>query len=152
MRIVLQRVLQASVDVDGKSIGQISNGLLLFVAIAKHDTEADADELVEKICKLRIFSAGGKSFMEQNIVQHQGSILIISQFTLYGTTKKGTRPDFALAASPVEANQLYEYLIRKFLENGIPTESGRFGQHMEVSLINDGPVTLIIDSTRNNII
>lgn len=146
MRVVLQRVSQAIVEVNGASVGEINSGLLLFVAIAKGDKESDADYLVNKICDLKIFSDGGQSFMEQNIIEAEGSILVVSQFTLYGETKKGTKPDFSKSAPFGEAENLYEYFIRKCLEKNIHTESGKFGDHMEVSLINDGPVTLILES------
>ncbi len=152
MRVVLQRVSQAIVEVSGASVGEINSGLLLFVAVAKGDNEFDVDELVDKICKLKIFTDGGDSFMENNIIDMGGSLLVVSQFTLYGKTNKGTKPDFSLSAPFGEAEQLYEYFIRKCLEKNIHTESGRFGDHMEISLINDGPVTLILDSTHNNII
>ena len=114
MRVVLQRVTQAIVEVNGASVGEINSGLLLFVAVAKGDTQKDVDQLVDKICKLRIFSDGGPSFMEKNIIDVEGSILVVSQFTLYGNTQKGTRPDFTLSAPFAEAEGLYEYMMSEW--------------------------------------
>jgi D-aminoacyl-tRNA deacylase len=148
MKVVLQRVQQASVEVSGKVVGQIAGGLLLFVGITHDDTEKDVDWLVEKILKLRLFSDGGGSFMEKNVVEAEGSVLLVSQFTLYGDCKKGTRPSFTEAAPPALAEELYEYMIRAFLEKDIHTEVGKFGEHMEINLINDGPVTLILESKK----
>lgn len=147
MKIVLQRVKKAHVDVDNKTIAEIAEGVVLLLAIGKGDTEQDADYLVDKVLKLRIFSdEGSKSFMEKNIVDHGGSILLVSQFTLYGDCAKGTRPSFTDAASPEEAKSLYNYFISKLKESNIHVESGEFQAHMQVELVNDGPVTLILES------
>lgn len=147
MRILLQKVKTASVSIDEKVIGKINHGLLIFLGIAHEDSTIDADWLVEKIMKLRLFSDPEQdSFMEKNIVEAGGSLLIVSQFTLYGDCKKGTRPSFTKAAPPEEANRLYEYVIQKCKEMGMKTEAGRFGSYMDVTLVNDGPVTLLLDS------
>ena len=150
MRIVLQRVRQAMVDISDKTIGEISEGYLLLLGIKTGDTRKDADWLVEKILKLRLFKGDeGKSFMEKNIVEVDGGILVVSQFTLYGNCRKGTRPNFTDAASPEIAKDLYEYAVQKFMESGLRVETGEFGEHMDVQLINDGPITLVIDSSQS---
>ncbi len=151
MKIILQRVTRAAVDVreefDTQMVGQIANGYLLLVGITHEDTEADADKLVEKILKLRLFPEdGGESSFSQNIIDAGGGVLVVSQFTLYGDCKKGTRPSFTEAAKPEVAEPLYEYLVQKFVDAGIHTETGTFGAHMDVELCNDGPVTLILES------
>lgn len=148
MRVVLQRVSQASVEVENNIVGQIPEGFLLYVGIKQGDTEQDVDWVVDKICNLRVFpkQGGSDSFLEASLVDIGGSVLVVSQFTLYGEVKKGTRPSFSDAARPGEAEQLYEYMIRSFLERQIHTETGKFGAHMRVQSINDGPVTLLIDS------
>lgn len=151
MRIVLQRVSRASVDVqsewDTEMVGQIAQGLVLFLGIAHGDTEADADRLIEKVIKLRVFANdGGESAFDANVQDVQGGVLIVSQFTLYGDCSKGTRPSFTQAAQPEEARRLYDYFVQKMIATGLHTETGRFAAHMEVSLVNDGPVTLILDS------
>lgn len=150
MRVVLQRVHHASVEVASEVVGQIPEGFLLYLGIEKGDTKKDADWLVEKIINLRLFpkDGGSDSFLEASLLDVEGSVLVVSQFTLYGSVKKGTRPSFSAAAAPHEAEQLYEYCIRAFLERKIHTESGTFGAHMEVTSLNDGPVTLIIDSPK----
>ncbi len=147
MRCVLQKVQRGRVDVDGVTIGEIADGLVLLLAVGEHDTTEDADWLAEKILKLRLFSeAGSESFMEQSIEQVGGGILVISQFTLFGNCKKGTRPSFTGSARPEQAKELYEYTVGKLKESNLRVETGEFGEHMEVHLTNDGPITLIIDS------
>lgn len=148
MRIVLQRVKQACVTVEEKIVGDISNGLLLFVGITHDDTTADADKLVEKILKLRLFAdEGSKSFMEKNVVEANGNILVVSQFTLYGDCSKGTRPSFTDAARPEQAKEVYDYFVKAIREKSLlPVQTGEFGAHMAVELVNDGPVTLILES------
>lgn len=147
MKIVLQKVQRAHVDIDGKTVGEIAEGYLVLLGITHGDTEADADKLIEKVLKLRLFSdPGSNSFMERNIVDEGGALLVISQFTLYGDCKKGTRPSFSDAARPEQAKPLYRYFVNKLIDMGIPTQMGEFGEHMEVSLINDGPITLILES------
>jgi len=145
MRIVLQRVLRSTVEVTNETVGQIPEGLLLFLGIAKGDTEQDADRLAQKVLDLRIFpDEFGK--MNLSVKDADGSILVVSQFTLYGDCKKGTRPSFAGAAPPEEAERLYEYFTRKIRESDLHVETGSFGEKMDVYLVNDGPVTLILDS------
>lgn len=147
MRVVLQRVTSARVDVDEKTIGEIADGFLLLLGVTQDDTQADADWMVDKVLKLRLFGDGGsQSFMEKSIVEHGGGILVVSQFTLYGNCRKGTRPSFTDAARPEHAESLYEYFVRKCIDAGVHTETGEFGEHMQVQLVNDGPVTLILDS------
>lgn len=147
MKILLQKVKSANVLVDQKTVGSIAHGFLLFLGITHSDSEASADYLIEKILKLRLFSdPGSDSFMEKNIVEVAGEILLVSQFTLYGDCKKGTRPSFTDAARPEQAEKLYNYCIEKFRAHNIKVETGIFAAHMEVSLINDGPITLVIDS------
>lgn len=148
MRIVLQRVSQASVTVNGAIVGQIGRGLLLLVGVAKGDRESDADYLAEKIANLRIFPDDtGK--MNLSLLEAGGAALVVSQFTLYGDCSKGRRPGFDAAASPDVANELYRYLIGKLQGTGIPVETGVFQSAMAVSLVNDGPVTFVLESRSN---
>jgi D-aminoacyl-tRNA deacylase len=146
MRAVIQRVSEASVSVNGQCVGSIESGLLVLLGVTHEDTEQDADWLASKIAQLRIFSdADGK--MNLAIDQIEGSVLLISQFTLFAATKKGNRPSFVEAASPVQANQLYLYFgdrLERLLRK--PIQRGVFAADMKVSLLNDGPVTLIIDT------
>jgi D-tyrosyl-tRNA(Tyr) deacylase len=145
MRMVIQRVKQARVEVDGEVNGAIGLGLLVLLGIAKTDSEKDADYLVEKLVNLRVFpDPAGK--MNLSIREAGGSLLLVSQFTLYGDCRKGRRPSFDLAASPPMAAELYEYFRNRARESGIPVETGVFQALMQVSLVNDGPVTLICDS------
>ena len=145
MKAVIQRVKKSSVSVDGKTIGKIDKGLMILLGIAKDDSEEDAMYLSEKIPNLRIFEdTEGK--MNLSLVETGGDILVISQFTLIGDTRKGRRPSYAGAARPELANRLYEYFISLLKLKGIKTESGQFQAKMDVSLINDGPVTLIVES------
>ena len=144
MRILLQRVREASVQVDSKTVGSISHGYVLFVGITHSDTPVIAEWLVEKIVTLRLFG-DEKSFLQKNIQEVTGELLIVSQFTLYGETKKGTRPSFTQAAKPEQAKELYEYLIEAFHKKGMSVSSGIFGADMNVALVNDGPVTLMLE-------
>ena len=145
MKAVIQRVKKSSVSVDGKTIGKIDKGLMILLGIAKDDSEEDAMYLSEKIPNLRIFEdTEGK--MNLSLVETGGDILVISQFTLIGDTRKGRRPSYTGAARPELANRLYEYFISLLKLKGIKTESGQFQAKMDVSLINDGPVTLIVES------
>ena len=145
MKIVLQRVKNAQVKVDEKSVGKIEKGLLIFLGIGKNDDEKITDKFVKKICNLRIFEDENKK-MNKSVKDINGDILIISQFTLYANCKKGRRPSFLDAAKPEISKPLYEY-FNKALENaGVHTETGIFGAMMKVSLINDGPTTIILDS------
>ena len=145
MRIIVQRVSQASVTIDGVISGQINQGFLLLVGIEAEDTKDDVDWLVGKISQMRIFSdEEGK--MNRSIQEVNGELLVISQFTLFASTKKGNRPSFIKAARPEIAIPLYEYLIQAFRQLGITTQTGEFGADMKVTLVNDGPVTISIDS------
>jgi D-tyrosyl-tRNA(Tyr) deacylase len=145
MRLVIQRVTEARVDVEGERTGSIGTGLLVLVAVAKTDTSADADYLAEKLLGLRIFpDESGK--MNRSVVEAQGSLLVVSNFTLYGDCSKGRRPSFDQAAPPEQARTLYEYFVEKLRGPEITVETGIFQASMSVRLTNDGPVTLICDS------
>lgn len=145
MRLVIQRVREARVDVDGQCCGSISAGLLVLLAVAKGDTQADADYLIEKLLGLRIFpDQAGK--MNRSVVECGGSLLIVSNFTLYGDCTKGRRPGFDLAAAPDEARALYDYFVERLRLREAPVETGVFQASMAVHLVNDGPVTLICES------
>ena len=145
MKIVLQRVLEAKVEIDGAVKGEIGRGYLLLVGVGEDDTREIADKLIEKIAKLRIFEdADGKTNL--SIDQVDGEVLVVSQFTLYADCKKGNRPSFVKAGSPALANELYEYILKRCRELFKNTQSGEFGADMKVSLINDGPFTIILDS------
>jgi len=145
MRMVIQRVNQARVEVDGQVTGAIGPGLLVLLGIAKTDSVRDADYLVEKTLALRIFpDSEGK--MNRNVAEAGGSLLIVSQFTLYGDCRKGRRPSYDLAASPEQAAGLYEYFVNNARKSSVPVETGVFQASMQVCLVNDGPVTLICDS------
>jgi D-tyrosyl-tRNA(Tyr) deacylase len=145
MRVVVQRVRQARVEVDGGVTGSIRQGLLIFIGIARWDTETDAEYLVEKVATLRVFhDEQGK--MNRNVREAGGSLLLISQFTLYGDCSRGRRPSFDDAAPAAQARILYEYFVARARQTGIPVETGVFQAMMSVHLENDGPVTLICES------
>lgn len=144
MRVVVQKCLNASVTVDGQVINQIDNGLMLLVGFTKGDDHIIIDKLVNKIIKLRIFE-DNCNVMNLSITDVNGSILAISQFTLYGDAKKGNRPSYINALNGELAKPLYEYFINK-LNESIPTFGGVFGADMKVSLVNDGPTTILLDS------
>ena len=145
MRAVVQRVSQARVDVDGNTVGAIEGGLLVLLGVQAPDTERDADYLAAKIVSLRIFNdAQGK--MNLDLQQVRGGVLVVSQFTLYGDTRKGRRPSFVQAAPPEQAEHLYEYFLEAAARHAVPVAHGVFGAHMQVYLVNDGPVTLLLDS------
>ncbi|WP_010498700.1 D-aminoacyl-tRNA deacylase [Paenibacillus elgii] len=145
MRVVLQRSKAAQVTVDGETVGRIDHGLVLLVGIADGDTEEDARYLADKISGLRIFEdEQGK--MNHSVLETGGQVLSISQFTLYGDCRKGRRPNFMAAARPELAEPLYERFNDMLREAGLHVETGRFGAMMDVSLVNDGPVTLIVES------
>lgn len=148
MRAVIQRVTRASVSIAGETTGEIASGLLVLLGIAPDDTETDARWLAEKIAALRIFEdADGR--MNRSVVEAGGGILVVSQFTLFASTRKGTRPSFNDAAKPEVARSLYEAFNRcATLALGRPVATGQFAALMSVSLVNDGPVTLIIDTRR----
>lgn len=149
MKAVLQRVKRASVTVDGEIVGKIEKGLLVLLGVSKDDTTADADYLADKILNLRIFEDSEEK-MNLSLVDVSGEILVVSQFTLYADTRKGRRPSFVQAASPEQANHLYEYLVSIFRTKLLRVETGKFQAMMDVELINDGPVTIIIDSSRTS--
>ncbi|SHF41503.1 D-aminoacyl-tRNA deacylase [Chryseobacterium takakiae] len=145
MKAVIQRVSESHVKVDGKIVGEIGNGLMLLVGIDENDTETDADWLVQKILNLRIFGdEDGK--LNLSVQDVSGEILCISQFTLIADYKKGNRPSFIKAAKPDKAIPLFDYFKQEISKSGLKTESGIFGADMKVSLINDGPVTIVMDS------
>ncbi|RXM49876.1 MULTISPECIES: D-aminoacyl-tRNA deacylase [unclassified Chryseobacterium] len=145
MKIVIQRVSEASVKVDGKIVGEIAKGLMLLVGIDENDEKADADWLVQKILNLRIFGDEDDK-LNLSVKDISGEILCISQFTLIADYKKGNRPSFIKAAKPDKAVPLFDYFKEEIAKSGLKTESGIFGADMKVSLINDGPVTIVMDS------
>ena len=145
MRLVIQRVSEARVHVDGMPSGSIQTGLLVLVGVAKADTTAEADYLAQKVLGLRIFP-DEEGRMNRSVVEAEGGLLVISNFTLYGDCAKGRRPSFDLAAPPEQARSLYNYFVEKLRAGGIPVETGIFQADMQVHLTNDGPVTLICDS------
>ena len=145
MIALLQRVKEASVTVDGNTVGQSGPGLLIFLGVFEGDEEKDALFLANKSAHLRIFNdASGK--MNNSVIDVGGSALVVSQFTLCADARKGRRPSYINAASPEEGESLYSYFVELLKQNNIPTETGIFGAMMQVSLTNDGPVTLILDS------
>ena len=145
MRAVVQKVKESSVKADNEIIGQIGNGLLVLLGVAKEDVSSDADYLAAKIAHLRIFAdENGK--MNRSLIEIEGKMLVVSQFTLLGDCRKGRRPSFIDAADPEKALELYQHFVKQVRGLGIFVETGRFRTMMEVSLINDGPVTLIIES------
>ncbi|MEO8026679.1 MAG: D-aminoacyl-tRNA deacylase [Bryobacteraceae bacterium] len=149
MRALIQRVREARVEVDGSVTGAIGPGLLILLGVAKEDDEAAAQWLVDKIAGLRIFEdAGGK--MNVSVAETGGSLLVVSQFTLYGDTRKGRRPSFDAAAPPDIARRLYEFFVERARATGMRVETGVFQATMQVHLVNDGPVTLICDSPAVN--
>ena len=145
MKVVIQRVSEASVKVSGEIVGEISQGLLLLVGIEENDEKEDAEWLAKKILDLRIFSDEEKK-MNRSVKDINGEILCVSQFTLIADYKKGNRPSFIKAAKPEKAVPLFEYFKGLIKSSGLKTESGIFGADMKVSLLNDGPVTIVMDS------
>jgi D-tyrosyl-tRNA(Tyr) deacylase len=149
MRAIIQRVTKGSVTVDNKVVGRVGKGFVVFLGICHDDTEEDAKYISKKITNMRIFEdEQGK--MNLSLSQVNGGVLAISQFTLYGDTKKGNRPSFVGAAPPEHANRLYQHCIELIRESGIPTESGIFQAEMLVEIHNDGPVTIFIDSKKGD--
>lgn len=144
MKLVVQRVKKAEVKVDGNIIGKIDKGFLVLIGIKVGDTKEQADYLVKKLCNLRVFSDENDK-MNLSIKDVKGKLLIVSQFTLYGDSSQGNRPSFIEAARPEEANPLYEYFCNQCELNNIEVQKGIFGADMKVELINDGPVTIIIE-------
>ena len=145
MRVILQRVNSANVKVSDAVVGEIQKGLLVLVGIAAEDNAEDVDYIVGKTLGLRIFNnqIGKFDFSVQDI---EGDLLVVSQFTLYADTRKGKRPSFISAMEPTDASKLFNITVRKFKESGLKVETGKFQEEMQVSLINDGPVTIFIDS------
>jgi D-aminoacyl-tRNA deacylase len=147
MRAVVQRVSRAKVTVNGEIAGEIGLGLLVLLGVGAGDTPADADYLAEKMMGLRIFEdAGGK--MNLSVAEVGGALLVVSQFTLYGDARRGKRPSFDAAAPPDKARRLYEYFVEKVRAAGLRSETGRFQETMQVELVNEGPVTILLDSAK----
>ena len=148
MRAVIQRVSRAKVTVNGEITGEIGRGLLVLLGVGKEDTRADADYLAEKTIGLRIFEdQEGK--MNLSVADIGGALLVVSQFTLYGDVRRGKRPSFDAAAPPQQARELYEYFVEKIRAAGLRCETGRFQEAMQVELVNEGPVTILLDSAKN---
>ncbi len=145
MRAVLQRVSSASVTADGNMSGEIEKGLVILLGVREGDQEKDAELLAEKISKLRIFSDENDK-LNLSLLDVGGAALVVSNFTLMADYKKGNRPSYTDSAAPARANELYEYFISQMKSKNIPTESGVFGADMAVSLVNDGPITIVMDS------
>jgi D-tyrosyl-tRNA(Tyr) deacylase len=147
MRAVVQRVTRAQVTVQGEVTGKISRGIAVLVAIGNDDTKSDADYLADKIVRLRIFEDdNGK--MNLAVSDIRGGILVVSQFTLYGDVRRGKRPSFDAAAPPQRARELYEYFVERIRATGLACATGRFQETMQVELVNDGPVTNLLDSAK----
>ncbi|HKE29939.1 MAG TPA: D-aminoacyl-tRNA deacylase [Bryobacteraceae bacterium] len=145
MRLVVQRVREATVIVNQSTTGAIRNGLLVLIGVSKHDTPADADYLVEKLIGLRVFpDEEGK--MNCSVQEVGGSLLLVSQFTLYGDCRRGRRPSFDQAAPPEQAQALYDYFVGRARQGPVPVETGIFQASMMVQLVNEGPVTILMDS------
>jgi D-aminoacyl-tRNA deacylase len=149
MRLVIQRVSQASVSVDGCTTGAVGTGLVVFIGVARSDTRAEAEYLSDKLLGLRIFpDESGK--MNRNIAEAGGALLTVSQFTLYGDCRKGRRPSFDQAAPPDQARSIYEYFVETLRRSPVPVETGIFQAMMEVHIVNQGPVTILLDSDDRN--
>ncbi|HAN30893.1 MAG TPA: D-tyrosyl-tRNA(Tyr) deacylase [Myxococcales bacterium] len=147
MRAVVQRVLKASVRVQGHVVGQIAHGLMVLVSVGQDDTDADIDLMTKKLSKLRVFTdAEGK--MNLDVLDAGGSLLLVSQFTLHGDVRKGRRPSFVRSMRPERAEPMLNQLAEALRSEGLAVEIGRFGANMQVSLINDGPVTILIDTKK----
>ena len=144
MRVVLQRVTEANVKVDGDIIGQIGNGLMILVGFGKEDTEEKLEWMVNKILNLRVFSDEDDK-INLSVTDISGELLIVSQFTLYWNCKKGTRPSFDGALDPINAEKLYDKFVEKMKNSGLKVQTGSFGADMKVSLVNDGPVTVELE-------
>ena len=147
MRAIIQRVTRARVTVASRVAGEIQTGVLILLGVGRADTPESAEYLAEKIANLRIF-ADDAGKMNRSLVEIGGSALVVSQFTLYGDTRGGRRPSYIQAASPEDANRLYEEFVRRLRSFGVQVETGVFQAHMEVELVNDGPVTILLDSEK----
>ncbi|MBK90211.1 MAG: D-tyrosyl-tRNA(Tyr) deacylase [Chloroflexi bacterium] len=146
MKALIQRVSSGSVEVDKKIVGSINKGLVIFIGITHNDSEKEINYLTNKILNLRIFGDENTDNFEKSVLDNQGELLIISQFTLYGDTKKGRRPSFVNSAKSDYAYQIYNKFVEKLREEQIKVETGIFGAKMTVNIVNEGPVTLILDS------
>jgi D-aminoacyl-tRNA deacylase len=147
MRIVLQRVTRAHVEVAGETVGSISAGLVILLGVTHQDTREDADYLASKVIQLRIFPDQA-SRMNRSLLDVGGALLVVSQFTLYGDCRKGRRPSFDQAAAPEHARGLYEYFVQRLKSGNVTVATGVFQAEMEIHLVNDGPVTFVLDSSR----
>lgn len=148
MRSVVQRVSRAAVNVNGETVGQIGKGFLVLLGVGIEDSSQDLDWMVDKIVGLRVFEdEEGK--MNRSILEEKGEILLVSQFTLYGDCRKGRRPSFSTAAPPQRAKVLYDEAVAKIAARGVSVETGIFQADMKIDLVNDGPVTLLLDSEKN---
>jgi D-tyrosyl-tRNA(Tyr) deacylase len=147
LRAVVQRVKNAKVEIEQKIVGAIGSGLLVFLGVGEADTEEDCDYLANKIGHLRIF-ADENGLMNLSVLETSGSVLVVSQFTLWADCRKGRRPSFIAAAAPDKANKLYEYFIGLLRSQGLTVATGQFQEMMDVHLINDGPVTILLDSQK----
>ena len=147
MRAVVQRVCSASVTVDGRTVGSIERGLLVYVGVGRGDTDADVGYIVDKILHLRLFSDGdGK--MDLSVSDMSGSVLVVSQFTLFGDCRRGRRPSYVTASDPETARQRYEAVVTRLRRDGLHVETGEFRTMMQVDSINDGPITVLLDSSK----
>jgi len=147
MRAVVQRVTEARVEVAGEAVGEIGAGLLVLLRVARDDTRDDADYLADKIVNLRVFD-DHEGKMNRSLSESGGAVLVVSQFTLYGDVRRGRRPSYSDAAEPEKANQLYEYFVERVRSAAVKVETGIFQAMMKVSLTNDGPVTILLDSRK----
>jgi D-aminoacyl-tRNA deacylase len=147
LRAVVQRVTSSSVEVEGEIVGKINRGLLVLLGIGEEDSQKDLDYISDKVAGLRIFEDANDK-MNLSVKDIRGEILVISQFTLYGDARKGKRPSFSSSAKPDIAEKLYKEFIQRVKDFGIHTQEGIFGAHMKVSLVNDGPVTILLDSKK----
>ncbi len=148
MRSVVQRVKESKVEVKGKTVGAIGPGLLILLGVGEDDSEKDCTYLADKVANLRIFP-DEKELMNLSLLDTGGAALVVSQFTLWGDCRKGRRPSFAKAARPERANELYEHFVSLLKEKGLEVSTGRFQEMMDVFLVNDGPVTLMLDSKKS---
>ena len=149
MRAVVQRVSSASVSIDGDVVSRIGAGLVVLAAVGRDDSDADADYIVEKTVHLRVFPDADGRF-DRSVVDVGGSLLVVSQFTLYGDVRRGRRPSFTETAPPAEAEERFAALVERFRATGVPVETGQFQAMMDVALVNDGPVTLVLDSVERH--
>ena len=149
MRAVVQRVSSASVSIDGDVVSRIGAGLVVLAAVGRDDSDADADYIVEKTVHLRVFPDAEGRF-DHSVADVGGSLLVVSQFTLYGDVRRGRRPSFTEAAPPAEAEERFAALVERFRATGVPVETGQFQAMMDVALVNDGPVTLVLDSVERH--